>query len=270
MFGNLVNELKLRGYSEKSIKNYLYFNEKFIEFIQKSPRDINSDDIKKYLTYLVNKKARPRTTNLAHSALKFYYSDFMNKQLFKRVKRTKIEKDLPRILSKDEIYSMIHNTTNPKHKLLITFLYSSGTRIEETVKIKLNDIDVKQKIIFIKSGKGKKDRYIITSERFLREMNFYLRKRDNDSTYLFDSIRGSHISVRTAEEIIKNAAKKAGINKRVYPHLLRASFTTHLLENEVPVHKIQKILGHSRTSTTLGYNRQKTNDIKEVISPMDC
>jgi site-specific recombinase XerD len=268
MFENMEKELKLRGYSDKTIKNYKFYNKKFIEYIKKSPRDTNKDDIKEYLNYLIDNKAKPRTINMAYSALKFYYSVFMNKQLFKRIKRCKIEKDIPFVLSRDEIIAMINCTKNIKHKLLIELLYSSGTRIEETVKIKVQYIDFEQKLIFIKAGKGKKDRYIITSERFINDLNYYLRRREFKSQYVFDTIN-SHMTVRAAQAVTKKAAKRAGIVKRVYPHLLRASFATHLLEDKTPLNKIQKLMGHTRINTTMDYIKTKTDDIKSVTSPLD-
>ena len=167
MFEKLVEELKLRGYSGKTVKAYLYHNTRFLEYTKKSARDVGAGDVRAYLGYLVGQGVKPRTLNLVHSALKFYYSEFMNKKLFGRIKKSKVEKDLPRILSKYDIVSMIDSTNNLKHKLLIQFLYSSGTRIAETVCLKVEDVDVENKLVFIKSGKGNKDRYIITSNKFL-------------------------------------------------------------------------------------------------------
>ena len=269
MFQKLEDELKIRGYSGETVKNYIYHNKRFLEYIQKSPRDVSKEDIKEYLNYLVDKGAKPRTFNLVYSALKFYYSSFMNKQLFRRINRCKVEKNLPRILSRGEINGMIEVTSNLKHKLLIELLYSSGTRITETVTLKVKDVDFEQGMIFIKKGKGKKDRYIITSERFLNDLQQYLKIRKHQSQYIFDNSDESHISIRTAEAVIKNAAKKAGIEKRVYPHLLRASFATHLIEDNIGVEKIQKLMGHARINTTNGYIKIRTDDIKDIVSPLD-
>jgi|TARA_Y100000310_G_scaffold153608_2_gene153037 site-specific recombinase XerD len=268
MFQKLEEELKLRGYSSKTIRAYTYHNRKFLDYIKKSSREIGTGDIRKYLGYLVGKGIKPRTLNLTYSALKFYYSQLMNRQLFRRINKSKVEKNLPRILSKKEINGMIDSTTNLKHKLLIELLYSSGTRITETVKLKVEDIDFDQELIFIKEGKGKKDRYIITSQRFLDDLKHYLKIRKSSSSYIFDK-SNKHITVRTAERIIKNSAVKAGIDKRVYPHLLRASFATYLIEDKVGIEQIKKLMGHARINTTLGYLRNRTDDIKEIKSPLD-
>ena len=268
-FRNFVLELKVRGFSEKSIDSYLYYNGTFLDFIKKESRSVTSVDIKSYLNYLVLEGAQPRTINMAINSLKAYYEGFMKKRLFKNIKRSKIPKDLPRVLSRDEIKAMIDNTRYLKHKLLIELLYSSGARIGECVKIKVDDIDINEKILFIKKGKGNKDRLTLTSDRFIEDLKKYLSTRKKESVYLFDNNYTSHISIRTAEELIKLAAKRAGIKKRVYPHLLRASFATHLIEDKVSIDKVQKLLGHSKVETTRGYIRTRTDDLKKIKSPLD-
>jgi len=267
-FKNFVLELKTRGYSEKTIDSYLYFNGRFLKFIEKEPRGIDSGDIKSYLNYMVMHNTEPRTMNLALQSLKCFYESYLNKRLFSRIKRSKIPKDMPRVLSREEIAGMIEKTENPKHRLLIELLYSSGLRVGECVRLKIKDIDMNEKLIFIKSGKGKKDRYVILSEMFLREMRCYLDKRKRTSDYLFEHNSG-HITERTAEEIVKEAAVRTGISHKVYPHLLRASFATHLIQKGTGIEKIQKIMGHSDVKTTQGYIRTTTDDIKKVKSPYD-
>lgn len=268
-FKNFVLELKVRGFSEKSIDSYLYYNGAFLDFIKKEQRSVTSNDIKSYLTYLLLEGVQPRTINLAISSLKAYYEAFLGKKLFKNIKRSKIPKDMPNIISKDEITTMIDKTKNLKHKLLIESFYSSGMRSEECVKIKVENIDIKEKIVFISKGKGKKDRYTITSKRFIGDLKKFLSERKKQSIYLFDNGYGKHLSTRAAGQIVKQAAKRAGIKKRVHPHLLRACFTTHLIEKGVPIEKIQKLLGHARISTTQGYIRTRTDDLKKIKSPLD-
>lgn len=269
-FNEFEKEMKLRGFTEGTIESYLFYNKKFIDFIKKSPRDVNSNDIKQYLNYLVeNRNAKPRTINLAISALKFYYEVFCNKKLFSRIKRSKEERLLPRVLSRDEILRMIDVTANLKHKLLIELMYSSGLRVSECVKLKVNDVDAERKVGIVERGKGRKDRLFLLSERFLRDLTNYTKNRKFNSDYIFDS-KFSHISARAAEKIVKNAAKKAGIKKRVYCHMLRASFATHLLENNVKEVYVQKLLGHERRETMQRYLAVKIDDALKTTSPLDC
>lgn len=268
-FNNFVIDLKLGGYSPETIRAYTYHNKRFLKFIQKEPTKIKSQDIKEYLSYLTDKKHEPRTINSAYNSLKSYYQHFMNRRLFNNIKRSKEPKDLPQILTRDEIIRIIDNIKNLKHKLMIELLYSSGIRVGECIKVKTVDIDFNEKIVFIKKGKGNKDRYTITSKKFIKDLKKYLSQKNTDTIYLFENKNKGHLTIRTVQEVIKKAAKKAGIKKRVYPHLLRADFVTHLLDDGAPIEKVQKLCGHSRIDTTLRYARLKTNDFGKIESPLD-
>lgn len=265
-FKNFVLELRVRNFSNQTIDAYLYNNARFLDFIKKEQKSVTSKDIKEYLNYLLLEGCGPRTINMAINSLKCYYESYMGKRLFRNIKRSKVPKDLDPVLSKEQVKAMIDSTKFLKHRLLIELLYSSGMRVGECVKIKVKDIN--ENIVFVKRGKGNKDRFTITSERFLQDLRKYLDTR-KPSKYLFDNGYGRPISIRTVEEIVKLAAKRAGIKKRVYPHLLRACFTTHLMENGIEIEKLQKLLGHSRRETTEGYARLKTNHLNNIRSPLD-
>ena len=264
-------EMKVRGFTQSTIESYMFHNYKFLKFIGKNPRDVNGNGIKQYLFYLAEKrKAKPRTINLAISALKFYYQQFSNKKLFSKVKRSKEEKLLPRVLSKEEILKMIEITENPKHKLLIELMYSLGLRVSECVNLKIEDIDAGRKVGIVRQGKGRKDRLFLLSSRFLEHFINYIGDKNKFNEYLFvNEISGSHITVRSAENIIKTAAKKAEIKKNVYCHMLRASFATHLFEENVKEEYIQKLMGHVRRETLQRYLSVKVGDALRVKSPLD-
>lgn len=266
-FKNFVLELRVRNFSNQTIDAYLYHNDRFLDFIEKEQRNITSRDIKAYLNYLVINGAGPRTINMAINSLKCYYESYLRKRLFKNIKRSKIPKDLTPVLSKGEVRAMIDKTNSLKHRLLIELLYSSGMRVGECVKIKVGDIQ--DSIVFIRKEKGNKDRFTITSKRFAGETDKYLAMSKRQSDYLFDNGFGKHTTIRTAEEVIKLAAQRAGIKRRVYPHLLRACFATHLLEDGLPMHTIQRLLGHADIKTTQGYARGRTDDLKKIKSPLD-
>ena len=254
-FKEFEKEMKLRGFTRGTIETYLFYNYRFLKFIGKSPRDVDSADIKQYLVYLIEERyAKPRTVNLAISALKFYYETFSNKRLFSKISKCKEEKLLPRVLSKEEILRMINSTNNEKHKLLIELMYSSGLRVSECVKLKINDVHVERKVGIVRQGKGKKDRLFLLSKKFLIDFNDY----DN-----------GHITIRNAQRIIKNAAKKAEINKRVHCHMLRASFATHLLEQGVNESYIQKLMGHASKKTLQRYLAVRIDDALKIKSPLD-
>lgn len=269
MFDKLETELKIRGFSQRTVDTYVFHSKKFFEFVIKEPKEVNEDDAKKYIAYLMSdKKYMPSSVNLALSSLKFFFNEILQNTAFNAVKAPKSEKKLPTVLTKDEVKRLINATTNPKHRLLIELLYSSGLRVSECVSIKLDDLDLNEKIGKIKHGKGNKERYIILSNNLIQHLEEFLTKRKYQSDYIF-SRSNKPITTRQAQKIVKEAAIKAGIKKNVFCHALRSSFATHLLEAGTDIRVIQELLGHSNLSTTQIYTKVSTQQLKKVKSPLD-
>lgn len=270
MLDKLETELKIRGFSKRTIESYLYHNKNFLDFIKKEPKEVNENDAKKYLAYLISdKKYSPRSSNLALSSLKFFYNGILQNPAFNEVKAPKLEKKLPTVLTKDEIKKILAVVGNPKHRLLIEFMYSSGLRVSECVNLKIDDLDLSEKMGKIRHGKGNKERYIILSDNLIQHFNEYISKKRDKSQYVF-SVNNRPITTRQAQNVVKEAAQKAKIKKRVFCHALRSSFATHLLEAGTDIRIIQELLGHSDLSTTQIYTKVSTQQLKKVKSPLDA
>lgn len=268
IFEAMITDLKIGNYSKKTIKSYLFWNEKFIHFIKKKPNEVARNDIKKYLLYLYEKGRKPKTIRSAHDSLKFYYVKMLKRNIFKDIIPPRIPKSTPKTLDKDEINAMIDTVKNQKHKLLILLLYSSGIRVSEAIKVKHNDIFLRNSrhFLFVRQGKGKKDRITLLSDKFMKLYN--TMHKDSDGFIFFS--RGTHITARTAEIIVKNATKKANIKANVYPHKLRASFATHLFDNGTEALHVKNLLGHSDIKTTINsYLKAKTSQYNNIKSPAD-
>lgn len=269
MLDKLETELKIRGFSKRTVDAYLFHNKKFLGFVKKYPAEVTEDDAKRFIAHLMsNKKYKPSSINLALSSLKFFYNEIIQSRAFNAVKAPKPEKKLPTVLTKDEVKRLLDAATNPKHKLLIGLMYSSGLRVSECVSLKTDDIDSNEMIGKVKHGKGMKERYFILSNNLIQHLNDYLSKKRDSSPYIF-SIKGRPITIRQAQKIVKGAAIKAGIKKRVFCHALRSSFATHLLEAGTDIRIIQELLGHSNLSTTQIYTKVSTQQLKKVKSPLD-
>ncbi|MFH1456170.1 MAG: site-specific tyrosine recombinase/integron integrase [archaeon] len=271
MLQNLETELKIRGLSPKTIRNYLHGNRKFLKFIKKDPEQINQDDIKLYQAHMISELGlKPQTINLALSSLRFFYDEVLEKGLFtKKIKRPKVGRKLPTVLTKNEISKILTNITKLKPRLIIELLYSSGLRVSEATNLKITDMEPESKTAMVRSGKGDKDRMIILSSRFIEGLNQYLEERSDKSPYLFPNKEGKPVSTRYVQKVLENAVSKAGIKKRVYCHALRSSFATHLLDNDVDIRKIQVLLGHSRLDTTQIYTKVSKKQLQDIESPLD-
>jgi len=155
---DLELELKLRGLSKNTIKAYILHNEKLLDYSDKTPSQINKEDIKAYLGHITtDKNSSPRTISLAYSAFKYYYEDVLKRKIVD-FKPPKLPKKLPVVLTKKEVKSLIDNASTKKSKLIIMTLYSSGIRLSECLNLKVKDINFEDKMAWIRSGKGKKDR----------------------------------------------------------------------------------------------------------------
>lgn len=262
-------ELKLRGFSKETLSSYIRHNKLFLDYIKKEPKEVEEEDIKKYMSYLVSDLSlKPRSVSLKKSALKFFYDEILGKNIV-NLKTPKIPKSNPEVLSRDEIFLLIKNAKNNKTRLIIELLYSTGLRVSELVNLKTEQIDFKEKTIRVKSGKGNKDRITIVAGKILKDLEKYIQTLPEASPYLFPGKEKRGLTTRNIQKIIQNVAFKAGIKKRVTPHTLRHSFATHLLENGTDIRLIQELLGHSQLSTTQIYTHVSQEQIKKIKSPLD-
>lgn len=266
----LKRELLSRKYSYKTVKGYLYYNRDFLNFIGKSPSEINDEDIKKYLVYLSEERQSATSTlNQAINALKFYYGSMLKKKFVYEVKRPRKDKKLPVVLSQEEIAKILSSIDNTKHKAILMLVYSAGLRVGEVVRLKPEDIDSKRMLIHIKGAKGRKDRYTLLSETALEILREYWRQY-KPQKWLFEGARKDrYITTRTVDKIMEHACEKAGIKKDVSVHTLRHSFATHLLEGGTDLRYIQELLGHASSKTTEIYTHVSTQSLGKIKSPLD-
>ncbi len=265
----LQKEFSIRKYSRRTIKSYMKYNRDFLLFLCKKPKDIDDEDIKKFLYYVVEeKKVSTSTLNIIINALKFYYGEILKKNFIYEVKRPKKDKKLPVVLSREEVKRILDVTTNIKHKAILMLMYSGGLRVGEVVRLKPKDIDSERGLIHIKGSKGRKDRCTILSQNVMVVLREYYTQY-KPKKWLFEGAKpGKHISIRIVHAIFKHACAIAGIKKDVSAHSLRHSFATYLLEGGVDLRFIQEILGHKSSKTTEIYTHVSKTNIARIKSPL--
>jgi len=267
VYEKIFNELKIQGKSDRTIKMYWFYNEKFLDYIKKDPNGVTQDDAKAFLAYLISdKKYDASSVALARSSLKFFYDGLLGKKVAVDIKTPKKQRRLPEVPTKEDIQKMINSAKKLRNKLLIEFMYASGLRVSECAKIKVENLDLEEKTGLLKEGKGGKDRFFILSDKLVEDLKKYLKTQDSE--YIFPGPKGP-MGVRNIQRIISNIAKKSGVKKRIYCHLLRHAFATHLLEAGVDIRKIQELLAHSNLQTTQFYTQVSTKELKKVKSPLD-
>jgi site-specific recombinase XerD len=263
-------ELRARKYSLQTIRSYQYYNRLLCRTLQKSPDEIRPEGITGFLAELEkDKKYSSSSINLAISAIKFFYDKVLKSERLCDRQRPHKDGRLPIVLSRKEIGKILDTECNPKHRLLLMLAYSSGLRVSEVVALKRESIDLERNVIYVRLGKGRKDRYTLLSEKaaqFIAEYyEFY-----GTQTWLFPGQSAArHLSIRSAQHIFDKAVTRAEIQKEVSIHSLRHAFATHLLENGTDIRYIQELLGHSAIRTTERYTHVARGSALRIQSPLD-
>jgi len=258
----LKRELEIRNFSKQTVKGYLFSVDKFLNYAR--GRGLNEDILKDYVQNSLKNK-NPSSVRKDLFAIKFFFEHIIKQKV--ELPNPKKNKSLPEIVTIGEMKRLIENTSNIKHRLIIKLLYGCGLRVSEIVNLKKEDVNFEENLIHVKLAKGRKDRFVKIPESLLGELNSYCDLCNGK--VLLASNRGGKLTKDTIQKIVQNAAKKASIKKRVYPHLLRHSFATHLLDNGTDLRIIQKLLGHSDIRTTQIYLQVSNQSIKNVRSPLD-
>ncbi|MDX9892892.1 MAG: tyrosine-type recombinase/integrase [Patescibacteria group bacterium] len=272
-FDALKKELEIRNLSEKTARAYLYYNGDLLKFCKKTPESIKELDIKEYVRHLVvERRASASTVRLALNALKFYYSNIKKRRFdyLSKAVLPKKPKRLPVVLSKSEVAKLLSCVVNNKHRLILSLMYSSGLRVSEVVTLRTQDFDLENKILWVRQGKGRKDRRTIIAEKLIDDLNQLISCKEVGD-YIFPSQDGiGHLTARTAEKIFQSALVKSGVKKEATCHSLRHSFATHLLEDGTDIRYIQSLLGHQSLTTTQIYTKVSSGHLSQIKSPFDC
>ncbi len=267
-----VRYLRLKEYSPKTIYTYKKQINWFFRRTGLDPKDVRTEDIILYLEKIKNVAGCSRTYAVqCISALKCFYSRGFDSWLnpAENIPLPKKDHKFPDILSRKEISDILEITANIKHKFLILLIYSAGLRVSEAVNLKINDLDFERKMIHIRSGKGKKDRYVMLSEKAVKLYLDYSKQVMLQNWLFPGQDYNSHLSIRSAQSVFIRAIEKTEIQKKVSIHSLRHAFATHLLEDGVDLRYIQELLGHKSSKTTEIYTHVTKVSINRLKSPID-
>ena len=266
----LEAELRSRKYSLSTQKAYIYFNCLICRTLQKTPEEIRPDDVTEFLALMEKDKDYSSSAmNLAVSAIKFFFRNVLKNDDISERHRPRRDRNLPMVLSREEISKILGAEKNPKHRLLLMLVYSSGLRVSEVVALKKEHIDLSRKVIFVKLGKGRKDRSTLLSEKAAQFIEEYYEFFGIEK-WLFPGYPPTrHLSIRSAQQLFDKAVRRAGITKKITIHGLRHTFATHLLESGTDIRYIQTLLGHANLRTTERYTHVARRSVLNIKSPLD-
>jgi len=271
----MLEELQRRNYSKNTTRSYLQIVGEFGKHFDKPPDRLGLDEIRQYQAHLFEvRKLEARTVGYYTSALRFFYVKTLKRPYqLDEFPYPKRPQRLPIVLSQDEAVALINSAKNLYHRAMLMTLYSTGMRRAEMCQLKVEDLDSQRMVIHIRQGKGGKDRDVPLSGQLLETLRAYWRWM-RPRTYLFPgTVNGSRadkpITTKVPWEACQEAAQRAGITKRVSPHLLRHSYATHLMENGADLLTVQALLGHADLKHTAIYLHLSERHLKAAGTPLD-
>lgn len=267
----LVDLMKRKGYSRSTQQAYLGHANRLLNQLNVPFSNVAPSHIQHYIRRLMEEDKSHIYVSQALSALRFWICEVESRSGFQKIwVFPKREKKLPTVLSMLEVQRLLGAIQNLKHKVILTLVYSSGLRVGEVVKLKLQDVDPIRRTLHIRQSKGRKDRYTVLSAAAYQMFERYLQGTSIES-YLFPGGDGpgKPIQVRSIQYVFEKARVAAGITKPATVHTLRHSFATHLLEEGTNLRYIQELLGHASSKTTEIYTHVSVKDIRRIKSPLD-
>lgn len=270
----MLEELQRRNYSPETIRLYLFAVKDFAGYFGQRPDKLGPEHLRQYQLHLLNERKLAVGSVIARtSALRFFFIKVLRRpQREIDLVYPKRQDRLPVILSEEEVARLIESAITSYHRVILMTLYGTGLRREELCRLKVTDIDSQRMVVHVRQGKGNKDRDVTLSPRLLEVLRDYWKWR-KPKTYLFPSLYRKQpeqpIDSKTVWYAVREAARRAGIKKKVSPHLLRHSWATHLLERGTDLKTIQVLLGHVDLEATTIYLHLSQRHMQGVNNPIE-
>ena len=266
-------DIQMRGLSENTLDSYVRYAGKFLDYCDKPAESLDVSDARDYLIHLMQEgRLDTSSINLYNAAIRFLFAVTLNRTLnYLQLPRFKKQKTLPELMSREETQRLIGECANVKHKSFFLLAYGGGLRISEVAALRVKDIDSKSMRIFVKGGKGKKDRFTLLSNECLCTLREYwsIYRPKSPGGWLFPGTDNrKHITTKGIADAFDNWVSRVGITKDVSMHTLRYEFATFLLEDGASIFQIKELLGHASLNSTAIYIRL-ANTTTGIVSPAD-
>jgi len=266
-------DTRLRGLSKHTQDEYYTKVKQFQNHYDKPATELTVEDIQNYLYHLLTEKGLTSgTVNTYNSGLRFLYNVTLDIPInLNKIPCHRKQRKFPDILTRKEVNALFDACYNLRDKCMLMTMYSAGLRLSEVASLRVSDIDSEKIQLFIRDGKGSKDRFAILSQSCLEALRKYWKVyRPKDWLFYSRNQTGTHITPRAIQNVFRKCKDLAGITKNVTSHSLRHSFATHLLESGVSIFHIKQLLGHSDISTTCFYLHLVKISELNVVSPLDA
>jgi len=272
----MIEDMSVRGFSAKTQHDYQRIVSRFAAFLGSFPDSATAQDLRRFQGEQ-REAGMPAPSMHSHvAALRFFFTTTIDRpDLSRKLIRVSYPRKLPTVLSPDEVARLLGATTCIKHRAALSVAYGAGLRVAEVAALKVGDVDSERMLIRVERGKGGRYRNAMLSPDLLTLLRtWWLEGRRQGAMlpggWLFPGQNPvKPISTRQLARVVEEAARAAGLTKRVSPHTLRHSFATHLLEDGVDIRVIQVLLGHAKLDNTALYTKVATRTVRTVTSPLD-
>jgi site-specific recombinase XerD len=268
----MKKDLKLRGLACSTQRHYLGCVHRLAAFFRRSPALLELPQIEQFLLHKIEKEhVNPAGHRLYVAAFKFLYGITLRRpEVAAHLVFPKGSYTLPDVLSPQEVDLLLRAVTPLPHRMVVACLYASGLRIGEACRLQVQDIDSARNVIHVRHGKGGRDRLVPLGPALLTSLRQYYRAAQPGKPFLFPAnTAAGYVNPDAVRQSVRAAAKRAGLSKRVHPHLLRHSFATHQLEQGADLRALQVMLGHGSIRSTVRYTRVSAEHIARTGSPLD-
>lgn len=274
LLARFKEDLQLKGLAQRTVQMYVRAVVQLSNHFQKSPEQISDEELRRYFLYNKNIRQWSRVAStISLCGIKYFYTLTLQRPWTSlKFVRPQKEKQLPVILSRKEVKSILDHVSYPHHRACLKVIYSLGLRIGEGTNLQVSDVDSDRMFIHIHRGKGNKDRYIPLPQRTLQILRAFYKMHRNPIWIFPAPGRGSHNKMPTNDQPIpissiqiafREAKTAAGIHKRVSVKHLRHAYATHLLEAGVDLRYVQQYLGHDDPKSTMIYTQMIKKDLPE-------
>jgi len=269
----MIEDLRLRGRADNTIGTYVRCVRKLVEWAGVAPGKINAAMVRAFLLYLMDERGLAASSHGVYAgAITFFFAVTMHRpEVVADVVRRKVPMSLPVVPSRAQIARLIEGASILKHQAMMVTLYGAGLRVSELRCLHIADVDSQSMVIHVRESKGFRARDALLSPGMLATLRRYYASCRPGGPYMFPGYRAeAPVSRNAVSKAMNNAARNAGLDFRVYPHLMRHAFATHLLEDGVDLRTVQVLLGHSSMRSTMGYVHVSEARRHAVRSPFDA
>jgi site-specific recombinase XerD len=268
----MIEELQLRSLSPVTKETYVRAVERFARYFHRSPEKLGPEQVRDYLLHLANDNhANANTLLFNRAALRFVYVSTLKQKWFDdEIARAKRRPTLPPTLSVEEVTRILDHTRNLKHWTILATFYATALRCNELRHLKVTDLDSQRMVIHVREGKGGIPRDIALSPTLLERLRVYFRwRRPTDWLFPSKQRHNEPLDDGSIRHLCRNAGRRAGIARPVFPHLFRHACATHMLDAGADLRTIQVMLGHADIRTTARYLSVSLQRLQAVRSPFD-